>query len=301
MGGITGTIPPKEQINHADLKDMPDTEGVETSHDARYARKALNEAITGLWTFPTIVITDGAGHFFQLPKLTTAQRDALTPVNGMVIYNSTTNQVERYQAGAWGSFGVATFLALTDTPSNYSGDGGKLAAVKAAEDGLEFVPNFAWEHIETIQLASDAPSFSFDNLSTDYIAFRLLAYIRRSTFGSPLSVGGYFNDDTGSNYSWVDLLGNGLTASSSGDISGYFLLGAYDDVNYGICFAYIQNIEAGRTKELMSFAGLGGTGIRNIINRWNNTTSKITKITLSALIGSLYAGTWATLEGCRKQ
>ena len=38
---ITGTIPPKEQINPVDLKDMPDTEGIETSHDARYTRKAL--------------------------------------------------------------------------------------------------------------------------------------------------------------------------------------------------------------------------------------------------------------------
>jgi len=52
-----------------------------------------------------LVIADGAGHYLQVPKLTTAQRDALTPVNGMLIYNSTTNQFERYQNGAWGAFG----------------------------------------------------------------------------------------------------------------------------------------------------------------------------------------------------
>jgi hypothetical protein len=33
--------------------------------------------------------------------MTTAQRDALTPLNGMIIYNTTTAQLEGYQNGAW--------------------------------------------------------------------------------------------------------------------------------------------------------------------------------------------------------
>lgn len=37
-----------------------------------------------------------------LPSLTTAERDALTPFNGMVIYNSDTNQNESYENGVWG-------------------------------------------------------------------------------------------------------------------------------------------------------------------------------------------------------
>lgn len=48
-----------------------------------------------------VLISDGAGHYLQLPTLTTAQRDALTPVNGMQIYNSTLSQVEIYANGAW--------------------------------------------------------------------------------------------------------------------------------------------------------------------------------------------------------
>lgn len=36
-----------------------------------------------------------------LPRLTTTQRDALTPTNGHFIYNSTTTQFEGYQNGAW--------------------------------------------------------------------------------------------------------------------------------------------------------------------------------------------------------
>ena len=37
----------------------------------------------------------------RLPQLTSTQRDALTAANGDLIYNTTTNYVQCYQAGAW--------------------------------------------------------------------------------------------------------------------------------------------------------------------------------------------------------
>lgn len=36
-----------------------------------------------------------------VPRMTTTQRDALTPVNGMIIYNSTANQMQGYINSAW--------------------------------------------------------------------------------------------------------------------------------------------------------------------------------------------------------
>ncbi len=36
-----------------------------------------------------------------LPRLTSTQRDALTPVNGMILYNSTTDKFQGYQAASW--------------------------------------------------------------------------------------------------------------------------------------------------------------------------------------------------------
>ena len=45
-----------------------------------------------------VVSTTGA---FIVPRMTTAQRDALTAVNGMIIYNTTTNQFNFREVGAW--------------------------------------------------------------------------------------------------------------------------------------------------------------------------------------------------------
>lgn len=39
--------------------------------------------------------------FMAVPILTTAQRDALIPTNGMLIYNKTLNKFQGFENGAW--------------------------------------------------------------------------------------------------------------------------------------------------------------------------------------------------------
>ena len=58
-------------------------------------------AVTGTAISGTSVSVTGTTGFVQLPSLTTTQRNALTPVNGMIIYNSSDNKFQGYENGAW--------------------------------------------------------------------------------------------------------------------------------------------------------------------------------------------------------
>lgn len=65
-----------------------------------------------------------------------------------------------------GGGGADTFLELTDTPSSYSGQAGKVAAVKATEDGLEFVsPDTPGAHHETHE-AGGTDAIKLDDLES---------------------------------------------------------------------------------------------------------------------------------------
>lgn len=65
---------------------------------------------------PLLYIPDGAGRYVKLPVLTTTQRNALTGVEGMIIFNSTTDQLEEYDGAVWEAVGqviLTTHAALT--------------------------------------------------------------------------------------------------------------------------------------------------------------------------------------------
>lgn len=52
-------------------------------------------------TILTPLIVRGVQSYVQLPSLTTTQRNALSAVDGMLVYNSTDSRVQARAAGAW--------------------------------------------------------------------------------------------------------------------------------------------------------------------------------------------------------
>jgi hypothetical protein len=82
----------------------------------------------------------------KLNSLTTTQRDALTPSAGMIIYNTTTGQVEKYESGSWvGATGVANAtssvegiveLATQSEIDNDTATGGTGASLAITPDQL---------------------------------------------------------------------------------------------------------------------------------------------------------------------
>lgn len=59
------------------------------------------------------------GQYIQLPSLTTTERDALTAAAGMIVYNSTTATLQKYEGGAWVSLGgSAAISTIKEAGSN---------------------------------------------------------------------------------------------------------------------------------------------------------------------------------------
>ena len=69
----------------------------------------------GIDSLGYVIIEDGAGHYLKLSVLTTVERDGLTEVTGMIIWNSTTGQAERYDGTDWGPMGISGISVRKNT------------------------------------------------------------------------------------------------------------------------------------------------------------------------------------------
>jgi len=65
------------------------------------AHGIVDTAIESTGKVDRVIVNDGAGHYLQVPSLTTSERDALAATNGMIIYNSTVKCFQARRDGAW--------------------------------------------------------------------------------------------------------------------------------------------------------------------------------------------------------
>lgn len=110
-----------DEIRDADNDTKVQTEEAGDEDKVRVDTGGIERVVVdsaSLRTTIPIIVGDGAGQYLQLPTLTTAQRDALTAVNGMVIYNSTTGDIERYEDGAWSALTPAYFTKIRDADAD---------------------------------------------------------------------------------------------------------------------------------------------------------------------------------------
>lgn len=128
-----------------------------------------------------------AGGALLVPSMDTTQRDALSPANGMIIYNSSSDQFEKYENSVWSSFaagggggGGITSLIQDTTPEL----GGNLDA-----RGLVVLNPI----IRDYAVSSGLAGFSAGTLTLDYslgpdFQFQLSANVTTiSVTNSPLS------------------------------------------------------------------------------------------------------------------
>ncbi len=84
----------------ADLRFMTTPSGSSTPENRVIITEDGNVGIGTTSPQGALDVSSSTGAFI-VPRMTTAQRDTLTAVNGMIIYNTTTNQFNFYENGAW--------------------------------------------------------------------------------------------------------------------------------------------------------------------------------------------------------
>ena len=99
-------------------RDWTDEEAIDETILNAHVRDNLKylKGVDGVPTIESGLIVDNTDgdEYFQLPSLTTAERNALSAVNGMLIYNETTTVLNAYENGAWSAaLGAKDHGALT--------------------------------------------------------------------------------------------------------------------------------------------------------------------------------------------
>lgn len=163
-----------------------------------------------------------------------------------------------------------------------------------------------YDPIATTTLGSAASTITFSSIPNTFTDLRLVL------FGVTLNATGTynqirFNNDTGTNYSWTQLLGNGSAAQSSRGTSTATLY--LNDTDTSGANPYLQTVDlfsyAGSTnKTILSETSMdrnGGGIVGRVVGLWRNTTA-INRIDLVVNAGNQYqAGTTATLYGIKSE
>jgi hypothetical protein len=128
-------------------------------------------------------------------------------------------------------------------------------------------------------LSSAASSVIFSNIPQDYTDL-VLVVAGTYTTGGTNDAALQFNSDTGSNYSWTRLLGNGSAASSSRSTNDVQIdFGLISSTNQSNSIAQIQNYSNSTTYKTVLGRGNSTEYVGAIVGTWRNT-APITSITV---------------------
>ncbi len=151
--------------------------------------------------------------------------------------------------------------------------------------------------IATTTLGSSASSYTFNSISGSYTDLVLVISAKNSTYNSS-SGEVRFNSDSGSNYSYTEISGNGTTASSSRTANSTSLQCFRTDINnFGTSIINIQNYSNSTTNKTTISRASMENGVRAFAGLWRST-SAITSITVLPEGGTTFStGSVFTLYG----
>jgi hypothetical protein len=167
-------------------------------------------------------------------------------------------------------------------------------------DGVSAVGSM--EAISSVTLSAAQSSIEFNNIPQTYTHLQIRCYVSNSS-------GLYWiittiNNDTGANYAYHNITGDGATLSVEGisltsagastmlQTNGYFTTGIIDIVDY----SSTTKKKVLKTAFSYDASGSGRAGISSIL--WNNTNA-ITSIRLNSYVGNLVQYSTVSLYGIK--
>lgn len=156
-----------------------------------------------------------------------------------------------------------------------------------------------YEPIATTTLGSAAASITFSSIASSWTDLRLVV-VPIMTSAANLYL--RFNSDTGSNYSYTYIYGNGTTAAS-GRLSNFTRIQPYESLETTPTMVECDIFSyAGSTYKTVlqrQSRDLNGSGSTNsLVGLWRNTAS-ITTVNLDLSTSTFATGTTATLYGIK--
>ena len=155
--------------------------------------------------------------------------------------------------------------------------------------------------IATTTLTGTQANVTFSSIPSTYTDLRLVINVAGNGTYFPYI---QFNSDTGNNYSFTELLGNG-TSASSGRISNYNLIQTYDvntttAVDTLVTWDLMNYSNTTTYKTVLSRANNAGNGTNAIVALWRSTSainSILVGIIASGVTRNYTAGSTFTLYG----
>lgn len=153
-----------------------------------------------------------------------------------------------------------------------------------------------YEPIQTYTLGGTQATVSFTSIPQTYTDLVIVLNAAFNYFAPQASGGMQLNSDTGANYSYTVMQGNGTTASASGASGNnwmYFGECSAAGNPFSVNIINVMNYSnTTTTKAIISRSGLSHSRVMFQANHWNNT-SAITRIDLLAFGGTSVAQ-WVT-------
>ena len=149
--------------------------------------------------------------------------------------------------------------------------------------------------LNQVTLAAASSNVAFSNIPQTYSD---LVVVCNATANSAVAtIGLRFNGDSGTNYTYVSMSGNGSATFSSTNSQGVALVGYTNSTNPWVCISHVMDYSAlDKHKTVLSRDDNAAEKTAAAANRWANTAA-ITSISVIATVNSFNSGSTFSLYG----